>query len=138
MGAPNLGATLDIGHSLLAGERPAQAVAMLHRAGRLFYVHLNDNDRSFDWDMLPGSFNLWEFIEFFFYLREAGYTDDWYAYDVASKEIDTAEFFTAVTRMTRRMEAATEKLDRGKTLALMRERNPARSLLNLFDSVLPG
>mgnify|MGYP001187676986 CR=1 FL=1 len=70
-GAPNLGATLDIGHSLLAGERPAQTVAMLHRAGRLFYVHLNDNDRSFDWDMLPGAFNLWEFVEFFFYLKEA-------------------------------------------------------------------
>jgi xylose isomerase len=136
-GAPNLGATLDIGHSLLAGERPAQTVAMLHRAGRLFYVHLNDNDHSFDWDMLPGSFNLWEFVEFFFYLREAGYDGDWYSYDVASKEIDTAEFFTAVTRMTRRMEEATARLDRAKTLELMKGRNPARAMLNLFDAVLP-
>ena len=61
----------------------------------------------------------------------------WYAYDVASKEIDTAEFFTAVTRMTRRMEAATARIDRDRALALMKERNPARSLLHLFDAVLP-
>ena len=137
VGADNLGATLDIGHALLAQERPAQSVALLHRAGRLFYVHLNDNDHAFDWDMLPGAFNLWDFLEFFFYLREAGYDDDWYAYDVASKEIDTAEFFTAVTRMTRRMEAATARIDRDRALALMKERNPARSLLHLFDAVLP-
>jgi len=137
VGAPNLGATLDVGHALLAHERPAQSLALLWRAGRLFYVHLNDNDRLWDWDMLPGAFHPWEFIEFFFHLREAGYTDDWYAYDVASKEIDTAEFFNAVTRLTRRLEAAASRIDREAALALMRGRNPARSLAYLFDAVLP-
>ena len=36
---------------------------------------------------MPGAFHFWEFIEFFYYLKELGYTDDWYAYDVMSKEI---------------------------------------------------
>ncbi len=45
VGAANLGVTVDFGHSLQAGERPAQAACLLARAGRLFYVHLNDNDR---------------------------------------------------------------------------------------------
>lgn len=44
---------------------------MLARAGKLFYVHLNDNDRNWDWDMLPGAFHFWEFLEFFYFLKLA-------------------------------------------------------------------
>ena len=36
----NMGITLDVGHCLMAGENPAQSVAML--GDRLFGVHLND------------------------------------------------------------------------------------------------
>ncbi len=134
--APNLGATLDIGHALLAGERPAQSIALLKRAGRLFYVHLNDNDRNWDWDMIPGAFHFWEFIEFLYYLKEAGYTDDWYAYDVFSKEIDTVETFNTVTALTRKLEAMADRIDRQEMAGLLELRNPARSLRYLYDHVL--
>jgi xylose isomerase len=136
VGAENLGVTLDIGHALLAGERPAQSVALLARAGKLFYVHLNDNDRNWDWDMLPGAFNLWEFVEFLYYLREVGYTDDWYAYDVMSKEIDTLETFNTVTHLTRKLEALADRIDRQQMAAMMAERNPVRTLRYLYDTVL--
>ena len=136
VGAPNLGATLDIGHALLAGERPAQSIALLKRAGRLFYVHLNDNDRNWDWDMIPGAFHFWEFIEFLYYLKEAGYTDDWYAYDVFSKEIDTVETFNTVTALTRKLEAMADRIDRQEMAGLLELRNPARSLRYLYDHVL--
>jgi len=136
VGAENLGITLDIGHALLAGERPAQSVALLARAGKLFYVHLNDNDRNWDWDMLPGAFNLWEFVEFLYYLREVGYTDDWYAYDVMSKEIDTLETFNTVTHLTRKLEALADRIDRQQMAAMMAERNPVRTLRYLYDTVL--
>ena len=136
VGADNLGVTLDIGHSLLAGERPAQSVALLSRAEKLFYVHLNDNDRNWDWDMLPGAYNLWEFIEFFYYLKEAGYTDDWYAYDVMSKEIDTVEHFNLVTKLTRKMEDMTGRLDRKKMTSLLAQRNPVRTMDYLCDTFL--
>lgn len=135
VGAGNLGVTLDIGHSIQAHERPAQSVALLHRAGRLFYVHLNDNDRYWDWDMLPGSNNLWDTIEFIFYLREVGYDDDWFAYDVMSKEVDTVEHFNLVTKLTRKLEALTDRIDRTTILDLMRERNPNRSIEYLFDTL---
>ncbi len=62
--------------------------------------------------MLPGAYNLWEFVEFFYYLKEVGYTDDWYAYDVMTKEIDTVEHFNAVTRITRKMEGMADRIDR--------------------------
>ncbi|OPZ19605.1 MAG: Xylose isomerase [candidate division BRC1 bacterium ADurb.BinA364] len=136
VGAENLGATLDFGHSIQAGERPAQSVALLSRANRLFYVHLNDNDRQWDWDMIPGAFNFWDMIEFLYYLREAGYTDDWFAYDVMSKEVDTVEHFSAVAKITRRLEALAGRLDRSAVEPLLRERNPAKSLEFLYDTVL--
>ncbi len=136
VGAHNLGVTLDIGHALLSGERPAQSAALLSRAGRLFYVHLNDNDRNWDWDMLPGAFHFWEFVEFFFYLKEIGYTDDWYAYDVFSKECDTVETFNVVTRITRKLESFTERIPRDEMLNVMAQRNPNLSLRYLYDTVL--
>jgi len=136
VGAENLGVTLDIGHALLAGERPAQSVALLARAGKLFYVHLNDNDRNWDWDMLPGAFHLWEFVEFFYYLKEVGYTDDWYAYDVMSKETDTVETFNTVTYLTRKLEALTDRIDRQRMAEMMSDRNPNATLHYLYDTVL--
>jgi xylose isomerase len=135
VGAENLGVTLDFGHSLLAGERPAQAVALVARANKLFLVHINDNDRAWDWDMLPGAYHLLELVEFFYYLREVGYDDDWYAYDVMSKEVDTVETFDAVRYLTRRVEALAAKLDRDRITGLLNRRNPAKSLRYLYDEL---
>ena len=134
-GADNLGVTLDFGHALQAGERPAQSAVLLHRAGRLFYVHLNDNDRTWDWDMVPGSFHFWEFIEFLYYLKELGCTDDWYAYDVMTKELDTAESFQLVVDVTRRLEALAGRLERERIAALLAERNPVHSLRYLYETL---
>jgi xylose isomerase len=136
VGAPNLGVTLDIGHALLAGERPAQSVALLARAGKLFYVHLNDNDRQWDWDMLPGAYNVWDFVEFLYYLREVGYTDDWYAYDVMSKESDTVATFNLATKLTRRLERLAERIDRTRMDAIMSARDPVQALDYLYEAVL--
>ncbi len=136
VGAPNLGVTLDVGHALYARERPAQSAAMLARANRLFYVHLNDNDGSWDWDMIPGAYHLWEFVEFFYYLQELGYTDDWYGYDVFAKEHDTAETFTASFAITRKLEALAGRLSREAMAELTQTRDPARSLEYLY-SLLP-
>ncbi|EFN59383.1 hypothetical protein CHLNCDRAFT_137863 [Chlorella variabilis] len=38
----NFGLTLDVGHLLMAGESPAQSVALAGAAGKLFGLHLND------------------------------------------------------------------------------------------------
>jgi xylose isomerase len=134
--AENLGATLDIGHSIQTGERPAQAAALLAQANRLFYVHLNDNDRNFDWDLIPGAFNFWDFIEFLFYLKELGYQDDWYAYDVMSKEIDTIETFNTVFDITRKLESLANKIDRPTIFSMMQERNPARTMRYLYEKII--
>ena len=38
----NFGLTLDIGHMIMAGENPAQSVAMVGRAGKLFGVQVRN------------------------------------------------------------------------------------------------
>ena len=38
----NFGLTLDVGHLIMAGENPAQSVALASQHGKLFGVHLND------------------------------------------------------------------------------------------------
>lgn len=132
-GIDNLGATLDIGHALLAEERPAQSAVLLAKTNRLFYVHLNDNDGRWDWDMLPGTYHLWEFVEFFYTLEKLGYDDDWYAFDVFSKEIDTVETFNAVMHLTRKLESITARIDKTQMETLLAERNPARTVTYLYS-----
>ena len=132
-GAANLGATLDIGHAIYAEERPAQSAALLAKANRLFYVHLNDNDGHWDWDMLPGAFHLWEFVELFYTLRKLGYDNDWYAFDVYPKEIDTIENFSAAMTLTRKLEAITDRIDISTMERLLRERNSAKTIPYLYS-----
>ena len=132
-GADNLGATLDIGHALYAEERPAQSAALLAKANRLFYVHLNDNDGRADWDLLPGAFHTWEFVELFYTLRKLGYDDDWYGYDVVSKELDIVENLSAAMGLTRKLEAITDRIDPAKMDELQTQRNSARTLPYLYS-----
>jgi xylose isomerase len=131
-GADNLGATLDIGHALYGGESPAQAAALLARANRLFYVHLNDNDGHWDWDMIPGIHHTWAFVEFFYTLDKLGYRDDWYAFDVVVKEHDTVETFNTVMALTRQLEAMAAGIDREKMATLMEARDPGRTMGYLY------
>jgi len=78
---PNLGVVVDLGHSLFAGENPSEAVEFAHRFGRLFDIHLNDNYRSWDDDLLMGSIHFWETLEFFYTLERIDY-DGWYDIDI--------------------------------------------------------
>jgi xylose isomerase len=133
VGAQNLGATLDIGHALYAGERPAQSAALLARTGRLFYVHLNDNDGRWDWDMLPGAFHLWEFVELFYTLRKLKYDDDWYAFDVFPKEIDTVATFGAAIALTRKLESIADRIDVARMERLLTERDASKTIPYLYS-----
>lgn len=133
VGAQNLGATLDVGHALYVGERPAQSAALLARTGRLFYVHLNDNDGRWDWDMLPGAFHLWEFVELFYTLRKLNYDDDWYAFDVFPKEIDTVANFCAATALTRKLESITDRINVAHMEQLLTERDASKTIPYLYS-----
>ena len=84
VGSKNLGVTMDLGHALIEQESPAAEMAAAYDAGRLFYIHFNDNNRQADWDMPVGSVNLWETLEAIYFMDKIGY-DGWIAYDVFTR-----------------------------------------------------
>lgn len=132
-GCDNVGLTVDFGHSIQAHERPAQTLVLAWRAGRLFHVHLNDNDKYWDWDMIPGAFNLWDMIEFLYYLKhKVGYTD-WISYDVMPKEINTVDNFNTVIETTKKLFEMADRLDKDRIDALLKERNPAKTWSYLYS-----
>ncbi|SLM17662.1 Xylose isomerase [uncultured spirochete] len=81
IGLPNVGVTIDTGHSFVAGENVAEAATLLSRSGnKLFHMHFNDNYRFWDDDMIVGSVHFVEFVELLFWLKEIGYSG-WYSMD---------------------------------------------------------
>ena len=96
---PNLGVVVDLGHSLFAGENPSEAVEFANRFGRMFDIHLNDNYRSWDDDMLLGSVHFWETLEFFYTLEKIGYSG-WYDIDIWPSRVNGVQALEeSVTRI---------------------------------------
>ena len=99
IGLENVGGVVDYGHSLAAGENPAEAATILHRAGKLFQVHINDNYRDWDHDMIPGTVSFWETLEFFYWMFRLGY-DGWYIVDIFPYRLDGEAAFQDGVRQT--------------------------------------
>jgi xylose isomerase len=74
MGVSNVGIVMDLGHSLLAKETPAEELQLIARRGRLRSVEVNDNWREWDDDMTVGSVHLIETVEFLLALRNVKWT----------------------------------------------------------------
>jgi xylose isomerase len=116
----NIGITMDVGHSLCAGENASESVSLLSSAERLFYLHFNDNYRNWDWDLIPGVVNLWNYLELFFYLREYNYTG-WVALDVFPKSLDPLETFNVSIQFMRNLERISKKIDPSVIFPLIKE-----------------
>lgn len=110
-GGRNLGVTVDTGHSSFGGEPPADSLMQVASAGLPFYVHTNDNNGRLDWDLLAGACNVWEYLEFLFYLKELGY-DGWITSDVAPFRDDPHEIFALNVRFTERLWNWLDEIDR--------------------------
>jgi len=135
LGLPNVGLTMDVGHALVAKETPAESLCLAAQAGRLFYVHFNDNGREWDWDMLPGSVNLWDLVETMFYLDRLDW-DGWLCYDVLTRDGDPVEQMQTTINIMRAAEALLDKLGREKLAALIEEGIPARAYDYLVNALL--
>ena len=117
---PATGITIDFGHSLLAKENPAQVLSLCEESGIDYYLHTNDNDWNFDWDLIGGSRNFLHTVEFLFYAREFNY-DKYFTTDASPRIFDMVGFFTQHIKMNQAIWNMVDKLDRQKYRKLMAE-----------------
>ncbi|MCX7704746.1 MAG: sugar phosphate isomerase/epimerase [bacterium] len=80
-GIKNTGCLLDVGHSLAAGENMAEAASLLAGNRMLSYLHLNDNYRMWDDDLLVCSIHVVEYLELMYWLLKLKY-DGWLTLDI--------------------------------------------------------
>lgn len=67
----NVGVAINFAHAMMSGENPAESIAFLTRASKLFQVYFSDCYRLWDDMMIPGSIHTWELMEALFYLKTA-------------------------------------------------------------------
>jgi xylose isomerase len=115
---PNVGVTLDVGHALQSGEIPADSLSFLHSMNRLFYIHINDNFRNWDWDMLPGTVNLWDYVEFALYMKRVGY-DGWITADVFPQRHDPVKVMQKTFEWMDFIFELADRLDEKKLYSMM-------------------
>lgn len=135
IGLPNVGVTMDMGHALYVGEGTAWAAGLLAQAGKLFLVHVNDNYRNWDWDMIPGSVNTWDLVELMFYLGEIGYTG-WLTSDVAPFRLDPVKTCSSTYRSLVWAEQLVDKVGREQLRRILQEGDPIDALDALQKAVI--
>lgn len=125
-GVPNLGVTIDVGHSFEAYEDVAEAAAASMKRGKLFHLHMNDNWKFWDDDMIAGSIHTIEYLELFWWLKYLGYkgfiSTDQYPYREDGK--------CAVEQTIRWMQAferAAARIDDNRMLRLLAENDAVGS-----------
>jgi len=132
VGRDNVGVTLDFGHAAQAGEIPADSAAFLGSTGLLYYVHINDNYRNWDWDMVPGTVNFWDYLEFIIYLKKVNYTG-WITADVFPYRHDPIRIMEKTFEWMDYLIAVTNQID-DKTLFEMMKTKDAFDILDYVRS----
>lgn len=135
VGADNVGVTMDLGHALIAHESPAAELAVAFDAGRLFYVHFNDNNRQADWDMPVASVNLWDTLEAIHYMDTLGY-DGWIAYDVFTRAGDGADAVGHTFETMEDLRALLAKIGPAKLKEMVAGGDSARTTRDLIKALL--
>lgn len=110
VGLDNVGILLDLGHSLYAGESPADAAQLIIGRGRLFGIDFNDNFRSWDDDLAVGSVHLIETLEFLLELRRCGWEGVWQLDQFPFRE-DPVAAARASIRVLRALARVVDRLD---------------------------
>ncbi len=136
VGLENVGITYDVGHALIAHEAPAATTTLVADAGKLFYMHFNDNARDWDWDMIPGSVHVWDLLETLYYLDQLNW-EGWFCYDVLTRSgDDVIGVQTATLRVMSIAERLLDKIGRDRLAQLIAKGAPHECVPSLWESLL--
>lgn len=134
VGRDNVGVTMDVGHSLMAKENPAEVAAILLSQNRLFHVHFNDNYLMADDDMPTGSVHFLHFMELFYWLKRGGY-QGWYSLDMYPYRDDPDEAIRCSIRFIRGMERFVDKELDDFRFSEGKDAVPGKVLSSLFNKI---
>jgi sugar phosphate isomerase/epimerase len=116
VGCENLGCAIDVGHALMADENLAESLALIDSHDKLYQIHLNDNYKDADPDMVIGTINFWEILEFYYYLNKTDY-DSWQTIDIIAGRDDREKTLALAVKMTRLFKELADRLsDNGKVI----------------------
>jgi xylose isomerase len=90
VGLENVTGVIDVGHALMVQENLAESLVILDSHGKLGQVHLNENYKDADPDMIFGTINYWEILEFFYYLNKTEF-EGWCSIDTIVPRDDRAQ-----------------------------------------------
>jgi xylose isomerase len=118
MQCPEVGVTLDFGHSVYGGENPAEALVLLAESPYKYYIHINDNDGKWDWDYFCGTKHYLEYVEFLYYLKKYGYRD-YLTSDTSPTRWDIKGTFEANSRLSNKIWRLLDTIDEEAFARLM-------------------
>ncbi len=124
----NVGVILDIGHSFYAYENPAETVALCKILGdKLLHLHLNDNYRYWDDDMMVGGVHIQEYLEILYWLKKTNYKG-WYSLDIFPYRENGVEAVQESIAWLKNMIAAVDKTNEKEIERVISEENGVKSL----------
>ena len=131
---PNMGLTLDVGHMLMAGENPAQSIAMVGK--KLFGIQLNDGYTRLAAEdgMMFGSIHPTMALEIMYQLRRIGYSGHFYFDTFPQRTNPVLEAEYNIKRV-KDFWRAVEMLDEEKVEQAMSEHDALKAL-SLVDGAL--
>jgi xylose isomerase len=109
--AENIGVALDLGHSFFAGEKPAETLLICDQYKKLYQIHLNDNYRDADPDLLFGTINFWDTLEFFYWLSKLNF-DGWLNIDTVCPRDDREKMLKLAVKLVKDYERIANKLNK--------------------------
>lgn len=131
----NLGVTLDFGHSIAAKESPAESAALLSRYNKLFHVHLNDNTRDWDDDLITATYHLWETLEFLYYLKKCNYSG-WIGFDMSPWREDQIKAVEHSIEVVEKMFTYVDEIDGEELNTALKNTNALDSHRILWNKLL--
>lgn len=134
LGKDNVGVLVDFGHALMSKENPAEVIYILGEEKKLFGIHFNDAYREWDDDLVAGSVNMWDTLEFIYYLDRIGY-QGWLSFDIFPFRMDGSRAVELCIKNTENLIKLAEKIDRQK-LAEAQETMKAENSLAVLQRIL--
>jgi xylose isomerase len=133
----NVGVMIDIGHGFMAYENVAESAIILNHYDKLYHLHLNDNFRYWDDDLIVGSVHLWETLELLYWLKKIDYKG-WYSLDVFPYRENGLEVCRQSINNIKALMKILDKMDLKKIAELQKKNDAAAIIKILREEVLTG